>query len=69
LSFREASRRARAERRHAAVDEHDTFIRLETGDAAEARLKEGTLCDLDRSAGPEETRFVRRLAPHRLEAF
>ena len=38
------------ERGHAAVDEHDAFIGLETGDPAEARLEPAPLGDLDRAA-------------------
>ena len=43
---------------HAGVDEHDAFIGVERGDAAELRLETGSLGDLDRSALPIESRFV-----------
>ena len=61
----DARRNARRERRRAGIDEHEALVGLEGGDAARLGCEPGARGNLDRAAGPEEARLIRRLVRHR----
>src|SRR5262249_14507970 len=58
----------RTELRHTAVDQHDSLVGLEAGNAAETGLKERPLRDLDGATLPEKAGFFAALSSHGFEA-